>query len=364
MSFQIKDFASIVAGEINHARSVTEKITDFAPGSVARTLMEAPAVEIEELYMQMFLGLRDAIPVATFLSFGFDLLQPTFANGYVSISAASARTADTTIPLGTAFTTNDGRTYTSTLAVVWHTGTSIVQIPVRSTVAGLIGNAAAGVVVNSTSFGSGYTVSNSAITNGRDTETSAEREARFAEFVQSLSRGTVAACLYAAKQSIVSSGSAGVTEYVTRSSIFEDAGHVRIYLYSNLGVPSAGLLSDGQSRIDGSHAENTQTITPGFRAAGVRVDVLAMSERSVPLSIRVSMAPGYALGAGVTQAMGDIFAGEIVAVQPNTTLYLGSLVEALLAVPGVAAIVPVTSSNIVCGVGEALIPGALTVTPL
>ena len=54
MSFQIKSFNDIVLSQINHARSVTEKITDFAPGSVARTLMEAPAVEVEELYLQMF----------------------------------------------------------------------------------------------------------------------------------------------------------------------------------------------------------------------------------------------------------------------------------------------------------------------
>lgn len=51
MAFQIKDFASIVASQINHARAVSDKITDFQPGSVARTIMEAPAVEIEELYL-------------------------------------------------------------------------------------------------------------------------------------------------------------------------------------------------------------------------------------------------------------------------------------------------------------------------
>ena len=51
MPFQIKDFASITAGMLNHARSVTSKITDFQPGSVARTIMEAPAVEVEELVL-------------------------------------------------------------------------------------------------------------------------------------------------------------------------------------------------------------------------------------------------------------------------------------------------------------------------
>ena len=83
--FQIKDFVSISAGSINHARAVTDKVTDWAPGSVARTLIEAPAVEIEELYLQMFLGLRDAIPVATFKSFGFEKLPAARAQGWVTV---------------------------------------------------------------------------------------------------------------------------------------------------------------------------------------------------------------------------------------------------------------------------------------
>ena len=103
MSFQIKDFVSIVASQINHARSVTDKITDYLPGSVARTLIEAPAIEVEELYMQMLLGLRDAIPAATFLSFGFDKLPAARAHGYVSISLDPAPTVPIIVPLGTIF---------------------------------------------------------------------------------------------------------------------------------------------------------------------------------------------------------------------------------------------------------------------
>lgn len=362
--FQIKDFASIVAAQINHARSVTSKITDFQPGSVARTLMEAPAVEVEELYLQMFLGLRDAIPVATFLSFGFELLPASYAFGYVSVSKSPAPTAPSTVPIGTVFSTADGRTYASTAAVVWPIGQSIIHVPVQSSVIGLAGNAAIGVITASPAFGVGYTISNSAIESGKDPETDAEREARFAEFIQSLSRGTVSACIYAAKQSVVLSPTGGIAEYVTRASIYEDGGHVRIYLYSNTGVPSAELLADGQLRIDGSRDPETGAITPGYRSAGVRVDVLPMAERLVLLSINVGMLSGYTLNAGVTQALGDVFASQIVAVQPDTTLYLGSLTEALLAVPGVQTVVPLTNENIVCATGEALIPGALTITAI
>lgn len=364
MPFQIKDFASIVAAQINHARSVTTKLTDFQPGSVARTLMEAPAVEVEELYLQMMLGLRDAIPVATFLSFGFERLPASYAAGYVSVSASVAPSASFTVASGTVFTAADGRQYVSTDDVEWVAGVSIVRIPVRATTLGVGGNVASGVITASDAFGAGYTVSNSTIDTGRDIETDAEREARFAEFIESVSRGTVVACLYGARQARVLDANGNIFEYVTRAGINEQPGYVRIYVYSNLGVPSAALLSNGQLILDGTRDDAAGTITPGYRSAGVRVEVLPMVERAINLAVNVQMFPGYALTPAVRQQLGDIFASAIVAVSPGATLYLGTLIEMLLAVAGVRSIVPITTENIICAVNEALVPGAFTATSL
>lgn len=364
MSFQIKDFPSIVAAMVNHARSVTDKATDFQPGSVFRTLMEAPAVEMEELYLQIFLGLRDAIPIATFQSFGFDLLPAAYAQGFVSISAAVAPTASTVIPAGTAFTTTDGRTYTSRVDVTWPAGTAVVRVPVTSSVVGLAGNAAAGVITASTAFGAGYTIGNPAITNGKDAESSTEREARFAEFIKSLSRGTTAACLYAANLSMVLDADGNISEYVTRSGVSEVAGQYTIYVYSTIGIASAGLLANGQQIIDGYRDPVTNVATPGYRSAGVEVPLMAMSERAVPLTISVSMVSGYTLTSDIKRQLGDIFTTAITSIQPGSTLNLNTLIELLLSVPGVKTIVPLSNSNIVCDVFEALLPGLLTVNPL
>lgn len=362
--FQIKDFASIVAAQINHARSATTKITDFQPGSVVRTIMEAPAVEMEELYLQMFLGLRDAIPVATFLSFGFDRLPAATAVGFVSVSKSPAPTQAIEIPVGTSFSTADERVYNSTEAVTWPVGTASVRIPVAAAVPGLAGNVAAGVIVSSPSFGTGFTVNNSAINTGRDIETDSEREARFAEFVAALSRGTVSACLYAAEQSQVLDADGNTSEYVTRVGLEENPGIVRIYVYSTAGVPSQALITDGQTRIDGSRDEVTGVVTPGYRSAGVRVDVLAMSERAISMSVQVEMLAGYELTSAVIQSITDLYAGAIEAVQPGETLYLAALTEAMLQVPGVKAIIPSLSENIFCAINEALTPGTLTVNAL
>lgn len=364
MPFQIKDFASIVAAQINHARSVTSKITDFQPGSVARTIMEAPAVEMEELYLQMFLGLREAIPVATFLSFGFDLLPPAQARGFVTVSKTPAPSTNSTIPAGTVFSTTDGRTYTSTADVVWAAGVNVVRIPVAADSAGASGNAAAGAITTSPSFGDGYTIGNSTIETGRDTETEAERETRFAEFVRSLSRGTVHACLYAASQAVVSDETGNRTEYVTRYGYDEVPGLMRIFAYSSAGVPSAALLADGQRRLDGWRDETTGVATPGYRPAGVDVEMLPMVERAITLSIRVAMTSGFSLTADVERRLNDIFVSAITGVQAGETLFLNTLIELMLVVPGVRQIIPSSTENIVCDVSEALIPGALSVSAL
>jgi len=363
MTFQIKDFTSIVASEVNHMRGVTEKITDYQPGSVARTLVEAPAIEIEELYLQMMLGLRDAIPVATFKSFGFDVLPAARAHGYVSISLTPAPTTNITIPIGTTFRSTDGRVYESTEALTWQAGVLVVRVPVQSSVVGAVGNIAAGGI-NSTSLpGNSYVVSNSAITTGRNQETDREREVRFAEFVRSLSRGTMEACRYAVAWTSLSDADGNVDEYMTRLGQIEERGHVRFWAYSSKGIASAELLLKAQNAIDG-YVTDAGAVVPGYRPAGVKVDVLAMVERSVPLSIQVGMFPGYELTTGVRQSIADRFGSTIRAVPPGQTLYLKTLVEDMLAVDGVRTIVPQSSENIACDPSEALTPGLLTITSL
>jgi hypothetical protein len=359
VTFQLKDFASIVASQINHARSVTDRLTDFQPGSVARTLMEAPAVEVEELYLQMFLGLRDAIPVATFLSFGFDRLPSKYARGFVSVSITPAPQADITVGEGAVFTATDGRSYLVSEAAVWPAGDTISpRIAVIAAAPGFAGNAALGSINGSALFGADYTVTSEAVVGGADAETDGEREARFAEFVRSLSRGTLPACMYAAKQARVEDDEGNVLEYVTRAGVDEQPGRVRIYLYTSAGTPSAALLADGQVRLDGTED------TPGFRAAGVRVDLLPMQQRAVAHSIKVAMLPGFPLNDVVRQQLRDVYGSAIAAVQPGETLLLGDLDELLLTVPGVREVAPVTTANIVCAVSEALTAGTLTIAAL
>jgi hypothetical protein len=365
VAFQIKNFASITASIINHARSATKKVTDWIPGSVARTLVEAPAVEIEELYLQMFLGLREAIPVATYLSFGFGKLPPSYARGFVSVSSATPLTQAISIPIGTTFTTADGRTYLSTSALTWASGSSLIRIPIAAQYPGTAANVAAELITTSPLFtDSSFDISNALIANGKDAETDAEREARFAEYVASLSRGTVVACTNAAKHTVVLDADGNIYEYVTRTGLYEIGGYVRIYLYSSRGLPSADLIAAAQRTMDGYRDEVTGEIVPGFRAGGVRFDVLAMTERAIPFTAAVKMLPGFTLNSTVIQQLSDAYSTALARVQSGEVLHIDTLVQELLSVDGVLQIVPSTNSNIVCGVFETLIPSTFTITSL
>lgn len=365
MAFQIKDFVSIAASMINHMRGSQTKITDFQQGSVGRTLVEGPAVEIEELYLQMFIGLRESIPIATFQSFGFDKLAAGYASGFVSVSKSTPLTADLSIPAGTIFTAVDGRGYLSTAATVWAAGSSNISISVVAATAGVSSNIAAGLIVSSALFGYEFTVSNQLISNGTDVETDSEREARFAEFIAALSRGTIMACLYASKQSATRDSSGNIYEYVTRSGLKEIAGYVRIYLYSSLGIPSGSLLANGQGLIDGlSDPETGAPLVQGFRAGGIRIDVLAMSEREIGMGIGVRMRTGYTLTSAVIQTINDSYALAIRNILPGATLLVDNLRAILLSTSNVVELALSSTQNITCDSSEALMPGQVTIYPL
>lgn len=312
MAFQIKDFASIAASMVNWIRATTTRITDFNVGSVSRTMLEAPAIEIEELYLQMMIGLREAIPVSVYNTFEFDILPAAAASGAVRFSVGSAAAAQIPVPIGTAVRQPGKATsYVTQVDAVIDIGDTYVDVIVACDTAGTAGNTGADTLTEMVVSVPGVdAVTNPApLVNGRDVETDEERRTRFREYVRALARGTIWAVIYGAKQARLYDASGNITEYVASASLVEPwltdtaqpVGLVKLYVHNGGSATSTDLVTLAKKIVDGYY-EADGTPVPGWKAAGIRVDVLAATDVPVDVTGTVTILTGYQQSAVLASA--------------------------------------------------------------
>lgn len=106
MAFQIKKFNSILASMINWVSGATDKITDFNVGSVIRTLLEAIAMELEELYYQLLKAVEEAIEEAIYRAFNFPRNPAVKATGLVTFYRSPGSDVAIIIPRGSLVSTS------------------------------------------------------------------------------------------------------------------------------------------------------------------------------------------------------------------------------------------------------------------
>ncbi len=364
--FQIKDFRSIVASMLNVARASQSQLTDFSVGSVARTLIESPAVEIEELYLQMLLGLQDAIPVAIYQAFDFPIVSALPASGLLTLHFVAALTQVFLIPAHTTFRAPATRQTFYTMAdVVAPIGSTQVNVTLVAATPGAAGNVPANAISQLGSdlqLPTGVSFTNLAYTSGQDSETDLVRKSRFIQFVLSLSRGTVQAVQYGASLASVRDGHGQVQEYVDRVGFVEEPGLVHVYLRGSAGAPSSALIANAQQILDGYVDPVTLAKIDGYRSAGVQVIVAPMLERTVSFGVSVLAKSGVlhatSLETSIVNAVGIVVAS----IRPGQMMRADALVTAVLGIDGVLSCYLVGASNIVCGQNESLVPTTISVT--
>jgi uncharacterized phage protein gp47/JayE len=301
--FQIKDFTSIAASLINVVRATSNKVTDFNRGSVIRTMLEATAAELEELYLQMYLGIKEAIPVSVFTTFGFGRQAAEAASGTIRFSTGGSL-ASSVIPisLGTIVRVpGTSLTYATTVDTAIAIGNSYVDVLAAAQSSGLAGNVGADLITELVTAVAGIaSVTNpSPLINGRDDETDDERRVRFQGFVASLARGTKASITYGAKTVTLTDGLGTITEYVAHANVIEpwvtDSAQpislVRVYIHNGASATSGALVARCQQVIDGYY--DGGTAVPGWKAAGVQCIVSAASDQAVNVTGTVTIAGGY-----------------------------------------------------------------------
>lgn len=362
--FTPRTFAEILAGMISHARATNLEITDYNIGSVTRTLLEASAVELDELYQTLYAALVEAIPIAIYEGFSFTALPAQAARGVVTFTLDEVQLATTTIAARTPLR-NPATTilYETQTELVIAAGELTGSVLIAATTTGANTNTAAGTITAYWPTLLGLTVTNAeAISGGADDETAEERRVRFIRYIQSLARGTVASLQAAAMNAVIYSLGGLPMERVLQAAVTETAGHVIVYIHNGTGNTSDDLTAAAARLIEGYYNEDTGQWIAGYRPAGMAVVVEVMTE--VPLNVSVEIETTIPDGdAALTQSVKDVLTATILGPRARPTLRPIDLINAVLLVSGVdgctiltpTVSVPIDSSDI-------LIPGILTVT--
>jgi uncharacterized phage protein gp47/JayE len=371
MPFQIKDFRSILAGEINIVRGVGAGVlTDFNPGSVTRTLLEANAGELAELYLQMFRGIMEAIPVAIYSAFEFDRKLAVAAYGDVTFTLGAPAATALTIPAGTVVMTAAELRFLTQVAGTIGVGQTTTTVTAQCEQAGVVGNVpAASIVAMASVINADLSVSNpDAFVTGREEETEADRKARFAEYIQSRDRSTKLAMAYGARTAKLMVGG-NVTEYVRAVRIIEEfmgntakpVGFVRVIISSGVGGASPTMVAETQRVIDGYVADDGTEVI-GWKAAGVIANVESADEVGVTITGTIA-SDGTRASADLADDVEAALRGYITSLGIGGDVLRSELIAAAMTVPGVYDFsLSAPSANVAVDVDQIAVAATVTVT--
>lgn len=370
MAFMIRDFASITASMINWMRASTSKIKDYNVGSAARTLVEAPAIELDQLYQEMMHGLREAIPVSTYQTFDFALQGEAPAAGALTFFTTGAQTSSILIEAGTkASNPGTGVVYETTADLTIPVGAESGTAPAQATTAGAVTNADAGAINELEANIDGVVgVENlSRFVSGRDEETPEQRKLRFAAYVSTLQRGTLAALRYGAGSASLQDEFGAIVERVRGVNIIEPyeddpdneaPGFIEIYVHNGVGGTSSQLVNRVQRNIDGYYDDNNDPV-PGWKAAGAIVNVYAATEVDTAVEGSVSIRSGYQVSDILERAIEEV-STYIIGLQVGDPVIRNEIIELIMAIEGVYDVsLAEPSANVSIERSEKAMPGTI-----
>ena len=336
--FNPKPSADITADLIEWVRGSTDRLTDFNVGGVTRTLLEAHAEELDDYYQAIYFGLLKAIPTAIYTGFGFDIQPAVAATGEVVFSRVNESVESVTIPAGTALMANNGQRFVTLSACSLEIGQASASTMVRALVVGAAGNVPANTLsLDSTNLGLIVGTNPLGTGGGVDVETEDHRAERFAAFVRSLARGTMASLQYIAGIPAITTDDGVVIERVQRQSVYEEPGHVMLYVDNGSWGISDELLAKVQLAVDGYRDADTLQWVGGYRPAGMRVEVAAMSRQAFNVSLEIrrsDLVSAAAVETDLLARMTTFLAG----VLPLQILRMIDLINVALSVTGVTAV--------------------------
>ena len=369
MAVQIKSFTSIVAGMVNRIRSTTTLLTDFNVGGVTRTIIDAIAQELDELYLQTVLLLRAAIQTSVYTSFNFPPLPEVAASGLITVTFA-AQNAPYLLPANSTFTlATSSVTYASQSDVQIAAGATSASVLVVATDPGSAGNIAAGSVFSlGTAPPSLIAATNPApIINGADAETPQQQQIRFAAYISSLARSTLAGVEEGLATAQILDASGNITEQVVFAKVVEpylsggSPGLINCFVHNGVGSTSAALVAEAQLIVTG-YTDEFGNQVPGFKAAGVSATFAAAAEQDIAIAGVLTALPGYQLAA-LEAAVSPLLDAYVVGLGIGVPALYAELIAIAMNVQGVGNFVlssPTADTTPAATVK--LMPGAITLT--
>lgn len=372
MAFQLKSFADIVRSCLNHIKATQSQITDRNVGSVARTLVEAPAAEMDELYQQLFHGIKEGIATSVYTTFDFQLQPATTSAGQLHFSLASSQTTPVVIPAGTRVQSVAGIGFHSAADATIPAGSTAVTTLGVADSAGSTSTAEVGtitVLVDQVAAASAVSVSNLTRFVGSDVETEPQRKARFNAYISTLARGTLAAISYGASLAVITDTSGAVIERVQsvlpvepfKTDSTQPIALLNVYIHNGVGSTSSALVTL-VSKILSGYYDSTGAPVPGWVAAGVHLVVAAATEVPVAITGTATLVSGYdapTVRAGIASAL----SAYLVALPIGSPALLAEIVTLSMGVPGVANVAfSAPTTDVAIGSAQKAMPGTITLS--
>jgi uncharacterized phage protein gp47/JayE len=263
----------------------TKEINDFSVGSAMRAIYEAISIELEQFYIITRENIAESIEAGVYSSFGFTRQAAVKAYGNMQITFNSATTVDLYLSRGSRFTSSNP----SYSALMYETiqdytipaGSLTATVQIYCTLPGALGNVPASVIdTMSSPLQNVKSVTNpAAFQTGQDQEPLSEMRARFAAYIESLSKGTVPAIEY---------GTRSVTN-VSGVYVDEQTGLIVVYAHDRNGDLPSDLQANIVSNLD------------NYRAGGIPVQVKPVIKVNQDVSVTVTLTNK----SGITQAFND-----------------------------------------------------------
>lgn len=371
--FSIKNFDSITASIINNIIAMSSELTDFNVGSNVRTLIEANAREMDQLYQALLKGLYESIPVAIYKAFDFQKLSAGYASGYVRFTRTVGVTGDIVIPEGTTVESpEDGLTYTVSSETTMAAEDDYLDVYVLASGTGTSFNIAANAIsqLNGTIYGISDVTNNDAFTNGTDDETEIERKLRFQLWLSTIPRAIETAIEYGATTACLLDDNGIPTESVVKAIVHEpcvdedppgDVGQIDIYIWNGLDGASEELIEEAQKVIDG-YVDDTGTRIPGWKAAGVIATVYAVDPDPVNVTLTVTIRQGYDSTA-IVEAIDEAIRAYISTLEIGQPFIVTEVIDAAMNIAGVYdVVVSAPAANYSPSWNDICVPGDIAIS--